>query len=112
MFGRLTHDGVAVVVSCSQAAHSVVVKSGGYTRCRFDLVVDVYPDGAPPFRTEITEWFARMLSPKAGDQLRARCNPDKRKVLLQSISEAAATAPGWSTREPVFFPEWVEKVEA
>lgn len=27
------------------------------------------------------------------------------------ISEAAATAPGWSNREPAFFPEWVEKVD-
>jgi hypothetical protein len=32
-------------------------------------------------------------------------------VLLQSISEAAATAPGWSNREPAFYPEWVEKVD-
>jgi hypothetical protein len=31
--------------------------------------------------------------------------------LLQSISESAATAPGWSGREPVFWPEWVEKVD-
>jgi hypothetical protein len=38
-------------------------------------------------------------------------HPDRRRVLLQSISEAAATAAGWSSREPVFFPEWVEKVE-
>jgi hypothetical protein len=37
--------------------------------------------------------------------------PDKRKQLLQSISEAAATAPGWSKRAPSFYPEWVEKVE-
>ncbi len=36
--------------------------------------------------------------------------PDRRKILLQSISEAAATAPGWSLRAPVFFPEWVEWV--
>lgn len=39
-------------------------------------------------------------------------HPNRRRALLQSISEAAATAPGWSTREPVFFPEWVEKVQA
>ena len=39
-------------------------------------------------------------------------HPEKRRVLLQSISEAAATAPGWSNREPSFFPEWVEKVES
>ena len=38
--------------------------------------------------------------------------PDRRKGLLHSISEAAATAPGWSTREPCFYPEWVEKEAA
>jgi hypothetical protein len=38
-------------------------------------------------------------------------HPDKRRVLLQSISEAAATAAGWSNREPCFFPEWVDKIE-
>ena len=34
--------------------------------------------------------------------------PNRRRHLLQSISEAAATAQGWSKREPVFFPEFVE----
>lgn len=38
-------------------------------------------------------------------------HPERRRALLQSISESAATAPGWSSREPVFWPEWVEKVE-
>ena len=38
--------------------------------------------------------------------------PDRRKGLLQSLSEAAATAPGWSTRAPSFYPEWVEKEAA
>ena len=38
--------------------------------------------------------------------------PDKRKHLLQSISEAAATAPGWSSREPCFYPEFIEKEAA
>lgn len=38
-------------------------------------------------------------------------HPERRRTLLQSISEAAATAPGWSNREPVFYPEWVEKVD-
>jgi hypothetical protein len=37
--------------------------------------------------------------------------PDARRHLLQSISEAAATAPGWSKRAPSFFPEWVEKID-
>jgi hypothetical protein len=38
-------------------------------------------------------------------------HPDLRRKLLQSISEAAATASGWSTRQPAFFPYWVEKVD-
>lgn len=38
--------------------------------------------------------------------------PERRRALLQSISEAAATAQGWSDREPIFYPEWVETVEA
>lgn len=38
-------------------------------------------------------------------------HPDTRRKLLQSISEAAATAPGWSNREPVFYPEWVDKID-
>ena len=38
-------------------------------------------------------------------------HPDLRRRLLQSISEAAATAPGWSAREPSFYPEWVEKID-
>ena len=34
--------------------------------------------------------------------------PDRRKLLLQSLSEAAATASAWSEREPTFFPEYVD----
>lgn len=38
--------------------------------------------------------------------------PERRKRLLQSLSEAAATAPGWSTRQPIFYPSWVDKAAA
>lgn len=38
-------------------------------------------------------------------------HPELRRKLLQSISEAAATASGWSNRQPIFYPKWVEKVE-
>ncbi|MCU0948790.1 MAG: hypothetical protein MUF47_11150 [Porphyrobacter sp.] len=38
--------------------------------------------------------------------------PERRKMLLQSLSEAAATAPGWSEREPGFYPEYIEYAEA
>ncbi len=37
--------------------------------------------------------------------------PDRRKSLLMSLGEGAATAPGWSSREPSFFPAWVEKID-
>lgn len=36
-------------------------------------------------------------------------DPKRRRALLQSISESAATATVWSTREPSFFPGWVDK---
>ncbi len=58
---------------------------------------------------EIRPWLPSAFCAAAAlPQIR----PDRRKHLLQSISEAAATAPGWSTREPCFFPEWVEKEAA
>lgn len=38
-------------------------------------------------------------------------HPDCRRTLLHSISEATVTAAGWSNREPIFYPEWVEKVD-
>ncbi len=65
--------------------------------------------------------YERLLGPEARPWLPSafcaaaalpQIRPDRRKWLLQSISEAAATAPGWSTRAPSFFPEWVEKEAA
>ncbi|MDB5694286.1 MAG: hypothetical protein JWO81_3349 [Alphaproteobacteria bacterium] len=38
-------------------------------------------------------------------------HPNLRSLLLQSVSESVAIAADWSSREPVFFPDWVEKVE-
>lgn len=38
--------------------------------------------------------------------------PEQRKVLLQSLSEAAAMAAGWSEKAPHFYPEYIEDVEA
>ncbi len=64
--------------------------------------------------------YERLIGPEARPWLPATfCGaaslphlpPERRKMLLQSISEAAATAPGWSKRAPTFFPEWVEKVD-
>lgn len=38
--------------------------------------------------------------------------PKFRKQLLQSLSEAAATAEGWSPRQPTFYPEYIEEEAA
>lgn len=35
--------------------------------------------------------------------------PERRKALLRSLSESAATAPGWSEHAPRFFPDYVEQ---
>ena len=65
--------------------------------------------------------YERLLGPEARPWLPAafcgaaalpQIRPTRRKGLLQSISEAAATAPGWSTRAPCFFPDYVEKEAA
>jgi len=65
--------------------------------------------------------YERLLGPEARPWLPAafcaaaalpQIRPSLRKHLLQSISEAAATAPGWSDAAPSFFPEWVEKEAA
>ena len=39
-------------------------------------------------------------------------HPDSRRKLLTSVSEAVATAAGWSSKDVTFFPKWVEKIEA
>jgi len=38
--------------------------------------------------------------------------PERRKMLLQSLSEAAATAPGWSDAKPNFYPEFIDSEAA
>ena len=39
-------------------------------------------------------------------------HPALRKALLASITAGEAAANGWSSRDAVFSPEWVEKVPA
>jgi len=65
--------------------------------------------------------YERLLGPEVRPWLPAafcaaaalpQIPPAARKQLLQSISEAAATAPGWSEAAPSFYPEWVEKEAA
>jgi hypothetical protein len=81
----------------------------------FDLGQDRLP-GFAPYRflyerligASIRPWLPAAF---CGAAALPHLHPEKRRALLQSISEAAATAPGWSNREPIFYPEWVEKVD-
>ncbi len=65
--------------------------------------------------------YERLLGPDARPWLPSafcaaaalpQIRPSRRKMLLQSLSEAAATAPGWSDVSPSFFPEYIEKEAA
>jgi hypothetical protein len=65
--------------------------------------------------------YERLIGPEARPWLPSafcaasalpQIKPSRRKVLLQSLSEAAATAPGWSERAPSFFPEYIEREAA
>jgi hypothetical protein len=38
-------------------------------------------------------------------------HPERRRLLLASLPEEAAAASGWSPREPVFLPEWVDSID-
>ncbi|MCW1401400.1 hypothetical protein OKA06_03285 [Novosphingobium sp. MW5] len=58
---------------------------------------------------EIRPWLPSAF---CGAAALPQIHPSRRKGLLQSISEAAATAPAWSQRKPSFYPEWVDKEAA
>lgn len=70
-------------------------------------------NGFPAFRflyerllgPEVRPWLPAAFCAASAMPLIA---PERRKVLLHSISEAAACAPGWSKRRPGFYPDWVE----
>jgi hypothetical protein len=59
--------------------------------------------GAP-----VRPWLASAF---CGAAALPHIHPKRRRLLLQSLNEAAAMAGGWSSHEPLFFPEWVEKVD-
>lgn len=87
-FRRLTHDATATVVSSRR--HVGTLLSGGFTNNQgwdwtpFDLIVDVHPEGAAPFRTEVRKHFGSMHAPQAGDRIGVRCNPRTRRVRLRT----------------------------
>ena len=81
---RLTHDGTATVVTCDYSPHRAVTTSRGHSSTVYNLIVDVYPDGADPFRAEAQHSFSMMLAPDPGAQLKVRCNPETKKVEIDT----------------------------
>lgn len=91
MFGhhKMTHAGTAKVVSCQpQRGGWSKTDSHGRSSCKFDLIVDVLPEGAPPFRTETREWFSEIRFPDPGDTLQVRCDPEKQAVEIDLSQDA------------------------
>jgi len=74
-------------------------------------------DGFPPFRflyerllgAEVRPWLPSIFCAAAA---LPQIDPQQRKRLLQSLSEAAATAPAWSIAQPGFYPEFIEDAAA
>lgn len=56
----------------------------------------------------IRPWLPAAFSAAA---MLPQIQPEDRLALLRSLGEEAISCAGWSTREPKFIPEWVEKVE-
>ena len=93
MLGRqkMTHAGTAKVVSCQLHTGALAVSktdSRGRSSSKFDLILDVFPEGASPFRAEAGEWFSTTRSPFPGDELRVRCNPEKQAVEVDLSEDA------------------------
>ena len=91
MFGldKMTHSGTAKVVSCELSEHGYTYSdSFGRSTDKFELILDVYPDGRPAFRTEVHERFGTFKSPRPGDALKVRCNPDKKTVEIDLSEDA------------------------
>jgi len=85
---KMTHDGVATVVSCEPAPHRAVTRSHGHTSTVYDLIVEVHPNGAAPFRAEAQHSFSMMLAPDPGATLKVRCNPETKKVDIETDGDA------------------------
>ena len=80
-------------MSCDPQQRGWVKKdSHGRASAKFDVILDVSPAAAPPFRAATVEWFSEMRFPDAGATLSVRCNPEKQAVEI-NLSEDARFNP-------------------
>jgi hypothetical protein len=64
----------------------MTTNSRGQMTSTYDLILDVFPEGAEPFRAETHHQFGRHPDP--GDSLKVRCNPEKRAVKIDLSDDA------------------------
>ena len=97
-------------IPCDSSLEGVAFFIGALVRISVQDLASEQIDGFSAYRF----LYERLLGAKArpflpsafcGAAALPQVRPCRRKMLLQSLSEAAATAPGWSDREPSFFPE-------
>jgi hypothetical protein len=77
---EMTHQGIAKVVTCDLPDGAMSMSGPGFHLDEYDLILDVYPEGADAFRTETRHYFPLYPSPSPGDTLRVLCNPQLRAV--------------------------------
>jgi hypothetical protein len=88
-FNRMTRSGKAKVVTIELSRHGVTHSdSRGRSTSRFDVVLDVYPDGAEAFRAETHHQFSPLRVPHPGEELAVKCNPDKKTVEIDLSDDA------------------------
>jgi hypothetical protein len=89
-FNRMTQTGKAKVVTIELSQHGVTHSdSRGRSTSRFDVVLDVYPDGgANAFRAETHHQFSLLRFPDPGEELTVKCNPDKKTVEIDLSDDA------------------------
>ena len=88
--GKMTHAGTGKVISCTikGGLNWSSTDSRGRSMTTFDVILDVVPEGAPPFRAETHHRFSPLRFPDPGDTLRVRCNPDKKAVEIDISDDA------------------------
>ena len=88
-FNRMTQSGKATVVTIELSRHGFTHSdSRGRSTSRFDIVLDVYPDGGNAFRAETHHQFSPLRFPDPGEELAVRCNPDKKAVEIDLSDDA------------------------
>jgi hypothetical protein len=88
-FNRMTHAGKAKVVTIELARYGFTNSdSRGRSTSRFELVLDVYPDGADAFRAEAHHQFSPLRHPDPGEELAVKCNPGKKAVKIDLSEDA------------------------